>query len=89
MRGQFVLCIFTNSLIGIESVCNNGQNSIILIKTIDSKSVEYANFIDKRVKSFINEYPDLDVENDFAIYNAYCHELLKEGEIYGFTFIEG
>ena len=87
--GDIIAFCNRHNMVGIESVCNNGQKTCILMKTIDSKPIEYADFVDKKVKAFIEEHPDLDIEKDFETYNAFCHDLLKEGETYGFTLIEG
>lgn len=74
------------NMFGLESISNNGKRMSVIVKTINSDSDSYYEYLKNQITEFKKTYKQIDVNKDAKIIDNFCIKLLKEGEQYGFKF---
>ena len=71
-------------MIGLEALGNDGKTLYSIIKTQNSDTIAYREYITKEVANFKSIYPDIDVQKDYEKIRAFSLKLFERGDEYGF-----
>ena len=72
------------NMIGLEALGNDGKTLYSIIKTQNSDTIAYREYITKEVANFKSIYPDIDVQKDYEKIRAFSLKLFERGDEYGF-----